>query len=149
MLNVRLVSILLLCMASSAGATEALPPGAYAIDAALQIPNLNGPSWKATRYVCLDPSQPGLRMPVPVLSPNNPFGACAAEQLVRTDTELRYHIVCPGRGAARAEASYRLAPDGFRGQIAMVLGAKNMTLTEFQTGHRLGDCEPAAAAAQP
>ena len=88
-------------------------------------------------------------MPVPVLSPNNPFGACAAERLVRTGTELRYHIACPGRGAARVEASYKLAPNGFHGQIAMVLGAKNMTLTEFQTAHRLGDCGPHAAASQP
>jgi len=149
MLNVRLAPVLLLCAASSAGAAEALPRGAYAIDAALQIPNVNGPSWKATRYVCLDPGQSDARMPVPVLSPNNPFGACATERLVRTDTELRYHIACPGRGAARAEASYKLGPDGFHGQIAMVLGAKNMTLTEFQTGRRVGDCGPSAAASQP
>ena len=147
--NLRLIAALLLCMASATAAAELLPPGAYAIDAALQIPNLNGPSWKATRHVCLDPDKPGAGLPVPVLSPNNPFAACWAEQPVRTGTELRYRIVCPGRGAARADAVYNFSPDGFRGRIAMVLGAKNMTLMELQTGHRLGDCGPAAAAAQP
>jgi hypothetical protein len=55
-------------------------------------------------------------------------------------TGLRYAIHCPGRDAARAEARYRPAPDGFRGRVAMVLGAKNMTMTEVQTGRRLGAC---------
>lgn len=149
MANARLLSTVLLCVASSAGATEPLPQGAFAIDAVLQIPNIYSPPWKATRYVCLDPGKSAALMPIPVLSPNNPFSACKAEQLVRTDAKLRYHIACPGRGAARAEASYVLSADGFRGQIAMVLGAKNMTLTEIQVGRRLGDCADAAAIAQP
>ena len=145
----RPVAAFILCWSAGAGAAAAAPQGAYAIDVALQIPNVGGPSWTATRHVCLDSGEPGAHLPVPVLSPNNPYGACTAERLVRTETELRYHIVCPGRDAARADVSYALAPDGFRGRIAMVLGAKNMTLIEYQTGHRLGDCGPAAAAAQP
>lgn len=147
--TIGLVAALLLCVVSAAEATEALPPGAYAVEVALQIPNVAGPSWQATRHVCLQTGTADLGMPVPVLSPNNPFAGCKAERLVRTDGELRYHIACPGRDAARADAAYALSPEGFRGRIAMVLGAKNMTLIEYQTGHRLGDCEPAAAAAQP
>lgn len=147
--NVRLLSIVLLCGVSSAGASEALPQGAYAITATLEIPNINAPPWQATRYVCLDPGKAVAGLPVPVLSPNNPYGSCTAEALVRTPGGLRYHIACPGRGSARADASYLLSPDGFRGRIAMVLGAKNMTLTETQIGHRLGDCAPATATAQP
>ena len=48
--------------------------------------------------------------------------------------------MCEGRGAARAHAIYAVRPDGFSGRIAMVLGAKNMTMRELQVGHRLGAC---------
>lgn len=136
------LSALSLSLASAASAGE-FPQGSYAVAAALQIPNLNGPSWQATRVLCLD-ADPG-QLPVPILSPNSPFAGCAAQDLERTDTHLRYRIVCPGRESARAVASYELTADGFRGEVAMLLGGKNMTLTEHQVGHRLGDC----AAAQP
>ena len=46
-------------------------------------------------------------------------------------------IMCEGRGAARAHAFYAVRPDGFSGRIAMVLGAKNMTMRELQVGHRV------------
>lgn len=149
MSNTRLLSAVLMCVASSAGASEPSPHGAFAVEAVLQIPHIYSPPWKATRYVCLNPGERGAPLPIPVLSPNNPFGACHAEDVVQTDRELRYHITCPGRGAARAEASYTLSPDGFRGYIAIVLGAKNMTLTEIQVGRRLGECAPTTASAQP
>lgn len=147
MSNTRLLSAVLLCLASSAGAGEPALRGAFAVEAVLQIPNIYSPPWKATRYVCLNPGKRDALLPIPVLSPNNPFAACHAERIVQTDTELRYHIVCPGRGAARAEARYTLSADGFRGYVAMVLGAKNMTLTEIQVGRRLGECAPTTASA--
>ena len=55
-------------------------------------------------------------------------------------TELGYAIACPGRDTMRASAAYRLTPDGFRGRVAMIMGAKNMTMTEVQAGRRLGTC---------
>jgi hypothetical protein len=33
--------------------------------------------------------------------------------------------------------------DAFTGRIAMVMGAKNMTMTEVQHGRRIGECSPA------
>ena len=64
-------------------------------------------------------------------------------------TLLGNRIVCPGRDSARALASYDLSADGFRGEVAMLLGGKNMTLTEHQVGRRLGECGAAAATAAP
>ena len=33
--------------------------------------------------------------------------------------------------------------DAFTGRIAMVMGAKNMTMTEVQHARRVGECSPA------
>lgn len=139
---------LLLCLASGAAAGEGLE-GSFTIAASLQIPNVSGPSWQGTRVLCLDADAAPGRLPVPVLSPNNPFAGCEARDPERTATHLRYRIVCPGRDSARAQASYQWTADGFRGEVAMVLGGKNMTLSEHQVGRRLGDCEPEATAAGP
>src|SRR4051812_27809790 len=38
---------------------------------------------------------------------------------------------------AKAQATYTLLPNEFKGRIAMVLGGKNMTMREVQVGHRL------------
>jgi hypothetical protein len=40
-------------------------------------------------------------------------------------------------------AVYELSSDAFTGRIAMVMGAKNMTMTEVQHAHRIGECSPA------
>ena len=38
---------------------------------------------------------------------------------------------------------YELSSNAFTGRIAMVMGAKNMTMTEVQRAHRIGECNPA------
>jgi hypothetical protein len=130
------------CAAPGAGAGG--PSGSYEIDAVLEIPNIGMPAWSGRRTVCLGSAADGL--PMPLLSPNHPFAGCAPRDLERSGTALRYRIVCPGRDAARAVVAYELRPEGFTGEIAMVLGAKNMTLTERQVGRREGGCAEAAAA---
>lgn len=149
MLKVHLASALIPCLIAGTSAAEPLPRGVFAVDASVQIPNVAGPSWRSTRYICLDPGAGDGHLPMPVLSPNNPFASCEARDIERTEERLRYRIVCAGRDSARALASYVLSGDGFRGEIAMVLGGKNMTLTEHQVGHRLGDCSANAATAEP
>ena len=37
----------------------------------------------------------------------------------------------------------RRSSDAFTGHIAMVMGAKNMTMTEVQHARRVGECSPA------
>jgi hypothetical protein len=117
-----LAAALFLSLASGGLAADGQPQGSFAVDAALQIPNLNGPSWQGTRVLCLGADSEPDHLPIPVLSPNSPFAGCEARDLERTATLLRYRIVCPGRDSARALASYALSPDGFRGEVAMVLG---------------------------
>ena len=103
----------------------------------LEIPNVANWNSVSTLTFCL--SGEG-RVPFKVLSGNNPLSNCPAGPVERSGDALRFDIVCAGRNASRARAVYKLQDTGFAGRIAMVMGAKNMTMAEVQTGRRLGAC---------
>jgi hypothetical protein len=112
------------------------PTGLYAITARLELPHVERWAVARTRVMCLN------GLPVPVLNTGTGLAGCAAADVEVRDGRLSYSIVCPGRDGSRAAARYRLEPDGFRGRVAIVMGAKNMTMTEVQVGRRLGACGP-------
>ena len=118
----------------------ALPAGSYAITTRLEIPHLERWAIDKTTTICLSGHATGGRMPIPVVSDNNPYAKCAAANLVIDHGRLEYDVLCPGRGSAKAHATYSLGPDHFAGRVAMVLGGKNMTMTEVQRARRVGDC---------
>lgn len=121
-----------------------LPPGgSYQITARLELPHLERWSVDKTTIVCLPSVRSGDELPIPVVSANNPFEKCTAVNLTVDSAKLEYDIVCPGRGAAKGHATYILSADAFSGRVAMVMGGKNMTMTEVQQAHRIGDCRPA------
>jgi hypothetical protein len=124
---------------------DPLPPpsGLYEITSRLELPHLERWAIERTTRVCLPGPDHSGAIPVPVLSANNPFDQCVATDVAIDDATLAYRIVCPGRDAARAHATYALAPGTFAGRVAMILGAKNMTMTEVQHAKRIGDCAPA------
>ncbi|WP_029585907.1 DUF3617 family protein [Bradyrhizobium sp. URHD0069] len=115
--------------------------GMYEITVRLELPHVERWAVDQTATICLPTKNSG-GIPVPVLSANNPFAKCAATNLTTNGATLEYDIVCPGRGDAKAHAIYTLAADTFAGRVAMVMGAKNMTMTELQHGRRRGDCGP-------
>jgi hypothetical protein len=125
-----------------AGGAHAAPdrvmpePGAYEVEVRVEIPNVW--NWSAAETVTICLSDRG--GPLPVLSRNNPLAGCPAEDVKPNGSALTYSIVCPGRDSAKARAAYVLSPVAFRGRIRMVMGAKNMTLTEVQSGRRVGEC---------
>jgi hypothetical protein len=118
----------------------ALPVGSYAITTRLELPHLERWAIDKTTTICLSGHAAGDRIPIPVLSDNNPYAACVAANLVIDHGRLEYDVLCPGRDAAKAHATYSLAADHFAGRVAMVLGGKNMTMTEVQHARRVGDC---------
>jgi len=118
--------------------------GSYEITARLELPHLERWSVDKTAVICLPGVRIGGELPIPVISTNNPFAKCTASNLTADGGRLEYDIVCPGRGAAKGHATYTLSPDKFSGRVAMVMGGKNMTMTEVQKGRRLGECEPGA-----
>ena len=119
------------------------PSGSYELTARLELPHLERWGVDKTAIVCLSNSRGPDEIPVPVVSANNPFAKCSATNLVADGSKLEYDIVCPERGAARGHAVYELSSNAFTGRIAMVMGAKNMTMTEVQRGRRIGECSPA------
>lgn len=122
------VAGLLLCAAAGP------VPGAYEVQVVLELPHVSGGAAQAVR-VCV-----GEEFAPKVLSANNPLAGCPSYNSRRDGDRLRFDIVCPGGNAARAKATFTLAPDGYRGRIAMTMGGKNMTMTEAQSAHRIGDC---------
>jgi hypothetical protein len=121
---------------------EALLPktGLYSITFRLELPHLEHWAIEQTKNACLFEEEGSGKLPIPIMSSNHPFDSCIATNLTAGTANLEYDIVCPGRDAARAHATYTLGPDGITGRVAMVMGAKNMTMTEVQHAKRLASC---------
>ena len=119
------------------------PGGSYEITARLELPHLERWGVDKTTIICLPSLRAGDEIPIPVLSANNPFAKCTAANLMADGSRLEYDIVCHERGAAKGHAVYQLSANAFTGRIAMVMGAKNMTMTELQHARRIGECSPA------
>ena len=116
--------------------------GLYEVTSRLELPHVERWAIDKTTRICLFSHDESDALPVPVLSGNNPFEKCWAENFATDRGTFRYDIVCRGRDAAKAHAVYQFAPDRFAGRIAMIMGAKNMTMTEVQHARRVGDCQP-------
>lgn len=129
-------------LASSGHAGEPLlQNGSYEVTFRLELPHLESWAIAKTATICVSEADGAGGVPFPVLSGNNPFGECWVRNVRRDGASLRYDIACAGRDAARARAAYTLTPRGFTGRIAMIMGAKNMTMTEVQAGRRVGSCD--------
>jgi hypothetical protein len=136
-----LIAVGLLASAAQAQQSQALlQEGAYEVQVRLELPNVLSRGADSTTTICLPYG--GTNGALPVLSSNNPLAKCPASNVERDGATLRFDILCEGRGAAWASAVYRLMPQAFEGRIGMVMGGKNMTMTEVQTGRRIGSCEP-------
>jgi hypothetical protein len=120
---------------------ELLRAGAYEVKVRLEIPNVVNWSANKTETICVSDAPVATHPPLPVLSDNNPFEECPAGNVQRNGRTLYFEIVCEGLNMAKARAAYTLSADRFEGRIAIVLGAKNMTMTEVQTGRRVGACD--------
>lgn len=115
--------------------------GSYEVTFRLEIPHVENWAVDKTRTICVANASGVTEVALPVLSGNNPLATCPVHNIRREGVMLRFDIACPGRNAARASAVYTLMPHAFKGRIAMVMGAKNMTMTEVQVGHRIGSCD--------
>jgi Protein of unknown function (DUF3617) len=124
---------------------SALQSGSYEVTFRLEIPHVENWAVDKTTTICVPNAAEAYDAALPVLSGNNPLAKCPARNIQRDGATLRFDISCPGRNAARARAVYTLTPRTFKGRIAMVMGGKNMTMTEVQVGHRIGSCDLAGA----
>jgi Protein of unknown function (DUF3617) len=137
-----MAALILAAVAQAALREALLQDGAYEVQVRLELPNVLSRGADSTTTICLPYADGGNGAPFPVLSSNNPLAKCPASNVERDGATLTFDIVCEGRGAAWARAVYTLMPRAFEGRIAMVMGGKNMTMTEVQTGRRVGSCTP-------
>jgi hypothetical protein len=138
----RTFAFLLLTVLGGAARAESgvLEAGAYEVRYRLELPHVEQWAINRTATICIGADSGAENVGLRVLSGNNPLAACRTSDVTRDGATLSFRIACEGRGAARAYARYRLAPDAFAGRIAMVMGGKNMTMTEVQAGRRVGAC---------
>ncbi len=116
--------------------------GSYELTARLELPHLERWAVDKRSVICLPNSLKYDGLPIPIVSTDNPFAKCSSANVMAEFSKLEYDIVCPGRGAAKGHAIYLLSGDSFSGRVSMVLGGKNMTMTEVQQAHRTGECGP-------
>ena len=154
MLRVRKVAIhaiaLAMTLTSASGDERTLLDGSYEIKFRLELPHVERWAIEQTAMICLSDVVAGENaIPIPVLSANTPFAKCAATNLVVESNSIEYDVVCPGRGSAKAHARYVVDSYGFRGRVAMVMAAKNMTMTEVVLARRIGACQDRGAKWEP
>jgi hypothetical protein len=128
-------------IAMAEGPEAPLQAGVYEITYSLELPHLESWAIEKTTTICVRDAKRAGSPPLPVLSDNTPFTDCVTEHVLLDGANLSYDIVCSGRDSAKAHAAYTIAPGAFSGRVAMVMGAKNMTMTEVQVGRRRGSCD--------
>ena len=138
----RLSALLLVALTSTAALAEPalLRSGAYEVEVQLELPHLEDMTQKKVVQVCLTAEPGPNNHGIAVLRDNNPLAKCPVSNLREDGDRLNFEIACDGKNAARAVARYRLLPERFDGRIVMQMGGKNMTMSEVQSGRRIGDC---------
>jgi hypothetical protein len=126
--------------AFAASRSELPQAGAYEVAVSLRLPHIEGDTATKTETICLHGAGWSTNRGLAVLSDNNALAKCPIINLRNDRDRLTFDIVCEGPNAPRATASYSLKTDAFDGRIAMNMGGKNMTMTELQSGKRIGDC---------
>lgn len=122
---------------NAAAGDATIEPGAYLVSMRLELPFLEDMATKKSVTVCLtDAPTHGFA----VLSDNNPLARCPIGNVRRDGQRLTFDVICPGKNQGSASAAFELAGDRFDGAITMKMGGKNMTMTERQSGHRIGAC---------
>src|SRR5262245_38595911 len=68
--------------------------GSYEVTYRLELPHLESWAIDKTTTICIPDAEESGAAALPVLSGNNPFAGCSAENVRRDDANLTYDIVC-------------------------------------------------------
>jgi hypothetical protein len=117
-----------------------LDAGAYFVGVRLELPHVEMSGVSSDHTICLSMKRQTPAQGLTVLSENNPLSHCPSSMVRQNGDTLTFEIICPGGNAARALAKYVIRQTSFEARIEMKMGGKNMTMTEIQSGHRVGDC---------
>lgn len=124
----------------SDAADPLLKPGLYQVEVRIGLPNVQDTAASILLTRCIRPADLRSGQAFFVLS-DNPLKNCELlDYQVTADTAV-YRIACPGPNRGSAVAVFALAGATYHGNIKMNMGGKNMTMSETQTGKRVGDCD--------
>ena len=117
-----------------------LAPGLYVVDVRISLPNVQDTAAPIVLTRCVRTADLKSGQAFFVLS-DNPLKTCAQLDYQTTSDRALYRIACPGPNRGSAVAVFDITNTAYRGIIMMNMGGKNMTMSETQTGRRVGDCE--------
>jgi Protein of unknown function (DUF3617) len=134
---------MVMAVAARAEDVPGLQPGEYQVTVSIELPHVEDTGASRVATICVLQSDAHPTWGLVVLSDNNPLARCPASNVRLDGNTLTFDIICPGVNQATASARYTVSAQRFTGVIAMKMGGKNMTMTEQQVGHRIGNCKPA------
>lgn len=129
--------LVLLFVVPATASAGGIKPGEYEVQMRLELPHIEDMGVQKTAKVCITSSG---THGIVVLSENNPLVRCPASNINERGGELTFDLICEGHNQAVARAKFDLFPGRFSGAFDMKMGGKNMTMTERQSGKRVGDC---------
>ncbi|WP_334146715.1 DUF3617 domain-containing protein [Hyphomicrobium sp.] len=121
-----------------------LRDGLYEVAVSLDMGALEDLNARKTAHVCVKTSSTDGAHGLFLLSGLQQLERCPVKNVFETSAKLSFDIICDGIDAGRASATYALEPDAFEGRFSIRMGGKNMTMSEAQSGKRLGECPSAS-----
>lgn len=141
--NASTIALAASCLLASGGPAAAaaeseLAPGAYRVAVHLEMAQTVDASNTVT--LCITDAAKSRSRGLAILTPHTPISACPVSNVRQDAGTIAFDIVCEGPNAGHAEARFETAEDSFKGRITMLMGGKNMRMTEVQEGRRTGEC---------
>ncbi len=135
------VFVLLSAMCSArAPAAPSLPePGLYRVEVRIALPNVQDVAVPLILTQCVTDADLVSGHAFAIQS-ENPLRACGTIDYLIGEELITYRVACPGPNMGYAQARFEATTNTYRGSIYMNMGGKNMTMSETQTGKRLGPC---------
>ena len=124
---------------TSIAANPLLAPGLYQVDVRIALPNVQDVAAPFVVTRCVRPADLESGEAFSILS-ENPLRICDLLDYQTTEGAVSYRIACPGPNKGSAVAVFQTTATTFRGSIEMNMGGKNMTMSETQSGTRIGNC---------
>ncbi|HKQ22823.1 MAG TPA: DUF3617 family protein [Burkholderiales bacterium] len=132
-------AIAALAAITSVAADPSLAPGLYQVEVRIALPNVQDVAAPFVVARCLRPADLESGEAFSILS-KNPLRNCDLLDYQASDGAVSYRIACPGPNRGSAIAVFQTTATTYRGSIQMNMGGKNMTMSETQTGTRIGNC---------
>jgi Protein of unknown function (DUF3617) len=116
-----------------------LEPGLYEVTVTLALPNVKEIPLPEKIQHCVTPESLRNGAAFAVLS-ENPAKQCNMLDYEITGGGATFRVDCLRPNSASGKGVFELYQRDYRGTISLQMGAKNMTMSELQSAHRIGDC---------